>query len=98
MGRKFQRRIETFTCLHCGSEVHGNGYTNHCPNCLFSRHVDIFPGDRAETCGGLMQPVRATLLHGELIIEHRCIKCGYTRKNKSAEDDNKEILYPLLNS
>ena len=55
--KRFNRRIEDFTCEHCGTEVHGNGYTNHCPNCLWSKHVDINPGDRAADCGGLMEPI-----------------------------------------
>ena len=55
--KQFQRKKENFVCEHCGQEVIGNGYTNHCPSCLHSKHVDINPGDRAETCGGLMEPV-----------------------------------------
>ena len=43
----FTRKVEDFTCEHCGREVHGNGYTNHCPHCLHSKHVDVNPGDRA---------------------------------------------------
>ena len=97
MGKRFQKRVESFTCMQCGAEVEGNGYTNHCPHCLWSRHVDINPGDREAQCGGAMEPVKAILDHGELVIEHRCIKCGFVRRNKSAPEDNKELLYPLLN-
>ncbi|MFN2146641.1 MAG: RNHCP domain-containing protein, partial [Anaerolineales bacterium] len=38
-GPKFQRRIEYFICEHCGAEVSGVGFTNHCPVCLWSKHV-----------------------------------------------------------
>ncbi|HLL91284.1 MAG TPA: RNHCP domain-containing protein, partial [Tepidisphaeraceae bacterium] len=54
---RFTRQVEDFTCGHCGRSVRGNGYTNHCPGCLWSRHVDVNPGDRAAACGGLMEPV-----------------------------------------
>ncbi len=49
-----------FICLHCYNTVHAvtNGsYRNHCPFCLFSRHVDHNPGDRLNTCHGLMRPI-----------------------------------------
>ena len=53
MSATFIRKTEDFICEHCGREVRGNGYTNHCPYCLWSKHVDINPGDRAAGCGGL---------------------------------------------
>lgn len=30
----------------------GSNHRNHCPNCLYSLHVDIEPGDRESECGG----------------------------------------------
>ncbi|MCQ2741057.1 MAG: RNHCP domain-containing protein [Alphaproteobacteria bacterium] len=93
--RQFQRKKEDFICEHCGTEVHGNGYTNHCPNCLYSKHVDINPGDRAETCGGLMEPIDLELKDGNYIIIHRCQKCGFTRRNKISSDDNFEAVLAL---
>ena len=93
--RQFQRKKEDFICEHCGTEVHGNGYTNHCPNCLYSKHVDINPGDRAETCGGLMEPIDLELKDGKYIIVHRCQKCGFIRRNKISEDDNFETVLTL---
>ena len=53
----FTKTVEDFNCAHCGAVVHGNGYTNHCPHCLYSRHVDNNPGDRLATCGGMMRPI-----------------------------------------
>ncbi len=93
--KKFNRNIEDFTCENCGTTVYGNGYTNHCPNCLYSKHVDINPGDRAAECGGLMIPVNLELKNGEYIITHQCHKCGFTRKNKMAENDNFETVLRL---
>jgi len=56
VGKKFQRQKEDFVCGECGTTVSGTGYTNHCPQCLWSMHVDVNPGDRAAACGGMMEP------------------------------------------
>lgn len=89
---KFQRKIEDFICEHCGYEVKGSGYTNHCPKCLYSKHVDNNPGDRENTCGGLMEPVGLETKNGEQMIVHRCMKCGITKRNKTTPDDNSEEI------
>lgn len=94
--RNFQRTIEDFTCGHCGTEVKGDGYTNHCPRCLWSKHVDINPGDRAETCGGMMEPVRVELEHGERILIHKCEKCGAIKRNKASNNDDFDALLKLF--
>ncbi len=86
--KRFNRNIENFICEHCGAEVSGNGYTNHCPHCLYSKHVDINPGDRAAECGGLMEPIDIEQKDGKFIIVHRCQKCGFVRKNKMQENDD----------
>ncbi len=96
--KKFNRRIEDFICEHCGTEVHGNGYTNHCPNCLWSKHVDVNPGDRAADCGGLMEPVGVELKNGEYILLQKCKKCGHLRKNKVSPEDNFEEIIKLSRS
>ncbi len=95
MARRFERTKEDFTCGHCGRMVRGNGYTNHCPACLWSRHVDVNPGDRAATCGGLMEPVGVELKNGEWVILHRCVCCSFERKNKAAPEDNFEVLLKI---
>jgi len=87
-GRRFARNTEDFTCAHCGASVHGTGYTNHCPQCLWSMHVDVFPGDRAETCHGLMEPVSAAYERDELVLTHRCTRCGTVKRNRTAPDDD----------
>lgn len=92
MSQTFIKTQEDFTCLHCGASVIGNGYTNHCPACLYSRHVDEYPGDRAAGCGGLMRPVSWRGAVGEQDILHRCELCGHEKWNKIAKDDNMEAL------
>ena len=80
-----------FQCAHCGALVPplANGsYRNHCPHCLHSLHVDVFPGDRASDCGGLLAPVGVDYSGKKgWIIVHHCARCGETRRNKAALDD-----------
>lgn len=95
-GRKFQRRVEDFTCEHCGAAVSGDGYTNHCPRCLWSKHVDVNPGDRAADCGGLMPPVGALRKDGEIVLVHRCQRCGHVRRNRAAPEDDFDLLLDAL--
>ena len=83
-------RKEGFTCLHCGQSVpasSGGMQRNHCPACLYSRHVDEVPGDRASECGGLMAPVGVEELCADsAILRHRCVLCGAERRNRAALD------------
>lgn len=95
MSKRFQKKVEDFVCEQCGCAVSGNGYTNHCPRCLWSKHVDVFPGDRAHLCKGLMEPVDIHIRAKECDIIHRCVRCGIERINKTAEHDNAEILARL---
>lgn len=84
----FKKRVENFTCEKCGTIVIGRGYTNHCPKCLWSKHVDIDPGDRASSCGGMMAPIGASENGGEWSILQKCQVCGFERKNKILPEDN----------
>jgi hypothetical protein len=93
--RLFQRRNEDFICEKCGHEVKGSGYTNHCPNCLWSKHVDNNPGDRANDCHGMMEPVGLRKQDGEYDIMHRCQKCGLTKWNQVTKGDNSDIIVRL---
>ena len=95
MSQSFQKKKEDFVCENCGCKVKGDGYTNHCPKCLFSKHVDVKPGDRQNPCGGLMQPVGLEMEKGEYIITHQCTVCGQQRKNKSAAGDDFSALLGL---
>jgi hypothetical protein len=92
----FVRRREDFTCAHCGREVTGTGYTNHCPRCLWSRHVDVAPGDRLATCQGMMAPVAALHERGRYVVVQRCESCGHTWRNRAAAGDSRETLLGLM--
>ena len=86
--RLFQKKVEDFTCEECGMRVMGDGYTNHCPHCLASKHVDKNPGDRAATCGGTMVPKSVEQKGSKYVITHTCKSCGYSKKNKMGSRDN----------
>lgn len=58
---------------------------NHCPFCLWSLHVDINPGDRANECRGELEPISATPDPKKgYVITHKCTKCGALSRNKAA--------------
>ncbi len=89
-----------FTCNRCGWEVVGEAvgteHRNHCPRCLWSRHLDVQPGDRAAGCGGDMEPIAIWVRgKGEWAIIHRCQDCGAVRSNRVAGDDNEMALLSL---
>jgi len=92
---KFIRQIEDFICSHCDQKVSGNGYTNHCPNCLWSLHIDNHPGDRASKCQGLMKPISLIKKGDNYQIIHECQKCGHTKSNKMSPDDNFDLALKL---
>jgi len=87
---KFKRKIENFKCAVCGTLVEGNGYTDHCPNCLWSKHIDINPGDRTNSCHGLMEPIGLEKKKGEFKIQYRCQKCGERKLNVVSKEDKLE--------
>lgn len=93
--KKFTKRVENFICENCGEEIIGDGYTNHCPYCLYSKHVDLNPGDRLCKCCGLMKPIEILQKNGEFIILHKCVKCGFERKNKVNELDNYDKIIEI---
>jgi len=96
--KKFQRKIENFICENCSFGVKGNGYTNHCPKCLWSRHVDVNPGDREEKCGGMMKPISAFLKSGQNIIVQRCVNCGFERNNRVNQEDDFDAFVKISSS
>lgn len=93
--KKFSKTKEDFICEQCGHFVKGNGYTNHCPKCLWSKHVDINPGDRNARCQGMMEPVGVEVRGDLYIIHQKCIVCGHTRQNKSSLLDAIEKIITL---
>lgn len=95
MSTTFKPVKENFTCERCETEVSGTGYTNHCPQCLWSKHVDESPGDRLADCGGLMEPVAVENEGADTILVHRCVKCFHVKRNKVAPDDAMDSLIAL---
>ncbi len=96
--KKFTKIDEEFICENCKKKVQPLGYScrNHCPYCLHSKHVDINPGDRAETCKGDLEPISVEINSKKgYIIIFKCKKCGAIRKNKAAIDDNMELIINL---
>ncbi len=88
MSLKFQKKVEDFTCEKCGFAVKSNGFTNHCPQCLWSKHVDNNPGDREAACGGMMEPVDFVKEKVDYVLTHKCTVCGYEKRNKLAPEDD----------
>ncbi|MDO8649373.1 MAG: RNHCP domain-containing protein [Candidatus Peregrinibacteria bacterium] len=93
----FIAREEPFICEHCGAHVDPlvrGSYRNHCPRCLYSKHVDeLGPGDRASPCGGLMEPISLDQRSKKgWIIVHSCALCQKTCSNKAAPDDDLSVL------
>lgn len=88
--KKFNRLDEGFICENCGKEVLKLNYSSrdHCPFCLFSKHVDINPGDRANLCQGLMKPIDLEKFNNTYKIVYKCCKCGEIHKNIMANDDD----------
>ncbi len=89
----FIARQEPFVCENCDKDVFplkSGSYRNHCPYCLWSKHVDDKgPGDRASECEGLMKPIALDQNNKKgFIIIHKCEKCGKQISNKAAVDDD----------
>jgi len=88
--------VEDFVCGNCGEKVIGDGTTDHCPNCLWGKHVDEeVPGDRASGCKALMEPIRTIYEKGELRIQYKCTECNHNFMVRTAENDNRELLLEL---
>ena len=91
----FIKKTEDFVCTNCGYKVKGTGFTNHCPKCLWSKHVDIEPGDRASICDGMMRPVDLYYRRHDWILSHRCETCGFTRNDKIRPEDDFDMAIKL---
>ena len=88
--KQFTMRDESFTCENCHKEVKPLGYTarDHCPYCLYSKHVDINPGDRQNTCLGMLKPIGIEKYKDTYKILYTCEKCHKPHKNIIAKDDD----------
>ena len=95
----FVKNDNEFTCVNCNRKVEKLKYTSrdHCNYCLYSLHVDITPGDRANPCKGLLVPINVidTAKKGKVII-YRCSKCKKEVRNIVANDDNQEQIYKII--
>ena len=89
--KKFKVVNEGFTCDNCGADVPPTAQTtprNHCPFCLWSKHVDINPGDRANPCRGMLRPIGIyTHTKKEYVILYQCVKCAERVKSKAILKD-----------
>jgi DNA-directed RNA polymerase subunit RPC12/RpoP len=91
----------SFVCARCGFDVPvraaGTAHRNHCPACLWSRHLDgDRPGDRSSGCRSPMEPIAISVRGaGEWVVVHRCAGCGALRLNRTAGDDNALVLLRL---
>ena len=95
MSKIFQKKVEDFICEMCGEKIKGDGYTNHCPKCLWSKHVDINPGDRSSDCGGMMKPIKVEIEKGNYLLTHHCEKCDFERRKKVEREDNFDEVLKL---
>ena len=95
--KKFNMIDEEFICENCKKKVNPLKYTarDHCPFCLYSKHVDINPGDRMNTCKGLLKPIGIEKFKDKYKIIYRCDKCGTKHKNIIANDDNMDLIINL---
>ena len=95
--KTFVKKDEEFICRNCGKEVSKLGYTtrDHCPYCLCSIHIDINPGDRLNTCLGLLRPIGIEKFKDSYKIVYKCDKCGEIHKNIVANDDDMDLIIEL---
>lgn len=90
-------RDENFICDNCKKEVKKLNYSarDHCNYCLYSKHVDINPGDRLNNCHGLLMPIGIEKHRHTYKIIYKCLKCDLNHKNIMANDDNMDIIIKL---
>ena len=98
--KKFNMLDENFICEHCNFEVKKLKYSarDHCPHCLYSKHVDINPGDRLNECQGLLEPIDIEKYKDTYKIVYKCIKCHKTHKNIIAKDDDYNKILEIMSN
>ena len=96
--KRFKMVDEEFICENCGSDVKELNKTarDHCNNCLYSKHVDVMPGDRKNECHGLLKPIAVEKFKDTYKIVYKCEKCGLIHKNIMAVDDNMDEILELM--
>jgi DNA-directed RNA polymerase subunit RPC12/RpoP len=95
--KQFFKNDNEFVCENCGKLVSKLNYTtrDHCPYCLYSKHVDINPGDRANPCKGLLKPIGIEKFKDTYKILYKCEKCNKEHKNIIAKDDDYDLIINL---
>lgn len=95
--KKFNMIDESFICEKCKKEVPMLKYSSrdHCMYCLYSKHVDINPGDRLNKCKGLLKPISIEKFKDTFKIIYKCEKCNMLHKNIMAKDDNFDLIIEL---
>lgn len=95
--KKFNMLNEDFICENCGKEVKKSNYTarDHCPYCLYSKHIDINPGDRLNNCKGLLKPISIEKFKDTFKIIYKCNRCNELHKNIIHNDDNMDLIIEL---
>lgn len=90
---------EEFICENCKKKVDKLNYSarDHCPFCLYSKHVDINPGDRMNDCKGLMRGISIEKYKNTYKIIYKCLKCNEIHKNIMASDDDFDKIIELTN-
>src|SRR5512142_1353625 len=112
MKHRFDTMNSDFRCKHCLAYVStdpilsGVNNRNHCPYCLYSRHMDLYEaGDRLSACKADMKPVGLALKRtikkygsrqGELMMIHQCVACGSVSINRIAADDDNETILAIF--
>ena len=97
--KTFSKLDEEFICENCNKQVNKLNYTSrdHCPYCLYSKHVDINPGDRKNECRGLLAPIDIEKFKDTYKIIYKCEKCKQTHKNIIATDDDFAMIINISN-
>ena len=95
--KQFTKLDEEFICENCKQKIEKLNYTtrDHCNHCLYSKHLDINPGDRQNTCKGLLKPIGIEKFKNTYKIIYKCEKCNQIHKNIMANDDNMDIIIEL---
>lgn len=95
--KRFSMKNEQFVCENCGKNVKPAEKTarDHCPYCLFSKHVDINPGDRSNKCLGLLKPIGIEKFKATYKIIYECEKCHEKHKNIVCNDDDMNLIINL---
>ena len=95
--KTFSSNDNSFICENCNNNVEKLNYSSrdHCNQCLYSKHVDINPGDRKNKCQGLLIPIKIEKFKNTYKIIYRCQKCNQIHKNRMAKDDNMDVIIEL---